>query len=157
MIHEPSFENRIESRPMSHRIGAGLRANSILRSGWGEPEKGFVWSEGRFASLALPGIVGEHVISISMWAYVPVSGVGQDVLIFIDGILKGLFEVTGKTIIRLTHIWVDDLKPAYLDFYIPSAISPKDAEGVSDLRRLGIALAAVQVGMEDPEAEPTNP
>lgn len=128
-----------------YRFGKDLDGNAVLGSGWGEPERGFVWSEGKAAVLKLPAASGVNTLAISVWGYVPNGVMAQEVLIFINGLLKGYFDVGEKTILRLTHDNAGHAESLEVLFYIPSATSPQQAEGSNDKRRLGIALAVVQL------------
>ena len=128
-----------------YRFGKGLDGNTVLKRGWGEPEHGFVWSEGRAGLVVLPALPGNNTLVITLWGYVPAGAAAQDVLIFVDGSLKGCFEVHQKATINVSHdnaVGVDKLE---LLFYLPSATSPMQAEGMPDARRLGIALASIQL------------
>ncbi len=84
-------------------------------------------------------------MAISMWGYVPDSTPVQEVLIFANGLFKGLFCVKDKAVNQIVQETADLAKGLELTFYIPTATSPKRAENSSDERCLGIALALVQI------------
>lgn len=126
-------------------FGAGQNGNAYLVRGWGEPEEGFVWSEGKASIVALPAFQGNNTLSISLWGYVPSGSTPQDVLLFINGGFAGYNEIREKTVLQITHANSYDTENLELTFYIPSAKSPQEAEGVNDKRRLGIALAVIQI------------
>ena len=128
-----------------YRFGKELDGNTFLKRGWGEPERGFVWSEGKAGLVTLPALPGANVLAISLWGYVPNGAMAQDVLIFINGSLKGYFEAHEKAVIHVSHDNSADAENLELLFYIPSAKSPQQAENLPDKRRLGIALAVIQV------------
>jgi len=132
-------------RDLTHRFGVGAEGNALLMSGWGEPERGFVWTEGKAATLSVPVPSGVHKISISMWGYVPESTPVQELLIFANGVFKGFFYVKDKVVKSFMQETTDASKEVELTFYIPTAISPKRAENSTDERILGLALALVQV------------
>ena len=134
-----------ESRSRSYRFGAGSDGNSLLTAGWGEPERGFVWTEGKMGTLQIPVPAGSHTVSFSMWGYVTENTPVQEVLIFANGQLKGLFCVKDKVIFPVVVETADSGKGLELCFYIPTAISPKRAENSTDERCLGIALALIQI------------
>jgi hypothetical protein len=134
-----------EMRSRTYRFGVGLEGNALLSTGWGEPERGFVWTEGKAAGLQIPVSAGVHTVAISMWGYVPDSTPVQEVLIFANGLFKGLFCVKDKAVNQIVQETADLAKGLELTFYIPTATSPKRAENSSDERCLGIALALVQI------------
>ena len=134
-----------EIRSRTYRFGVGLEGNALFAAGWGEPERGFVWTEGKIAGLLVPVVPGIHTVSISMWGYVPESTPVQEVLIFTDGIFKGMFCVKDKVINTVSQETVENSKGLEISFYIPTAISPKRAENSADERCLGIALALLQI------------
>ncbi|MCL5670594.1 MAG: hypothetical protein M1423_04750, partial [Acidobacteria bacterium] len=116
----------------------------------GGPEGGFVWREGKAGLAVLPALPGRNTLAISLWGYVPAGAPAQDALIFINGSLKGHFEVHEKAIISVSHDNTGGMENLDLMFYIPSATSPQQAEGLPDARRLGIALAAIEVSGAGP-------
>jgi hypothetical protein len=136
---------QIETRSRTHRFGVGLDGNALLTLGWGEPERGFVWTEGKIAGLQIPVPAGVHTVSMSMWGYVPESTPVQEVLIFANGLFKGLFNVKDKAVNQIVQDTTDPSKGLEVSFYLPTATSPKLAENSSDERCLGIALALVQI------------
>ena len=82
----------------------------------------------------------------------PASTADQEVLLFVNGAMKGYFEVHEKTILRVSHDNTAGTENLELTFYVPSATSPRQAEGSSDDRRLGVALATIQLSGETPQA-----
>ena len=128
-----------------YRFGKGLDGNSALKFGWGEPERGFVWSEGRAAAVTLPAVRGVNTLAINLWGYVSNGTTSQDALVFINGFLSGYFEIGEKTTIRVSHDNTTGAETLELLFYIPTATSPLQAEGSFDTRRLGLALAVIQL------------
>lgn len=128
-----------------YRFGKGLDGNAALTRGWGEPERGFVWSEGRAAVVILPALPGENTLAINLWGYVPNGMTSQDTLVFINGCLSGYFEIGEKITVRVSHNNTTSAESLEILFYIPSATSPLQAEGSSDKRRLGLALAVIQL------------
>lgn len=128
-----------------YRFGKELDGNACLTSGWGEPESGFVWSEGKASLVTMPAVPGKNILAITLWGYVPDGARAQEVLIFVNGSLKGYFDVFEKTTLRVSDDNVAGAQTLELLFYIPSATSPSQAEGSTDERRLGIALSTVKV------------
>ena len=136
---------QVDTRSRTHRFGVGLEGNALFAGGWGEPERGFVWTEGKVAVLQIPVPAGSHALSISMWGYVPESTPVQEVLIFANGLFKGMFNVKDKAVNKVVQDTSDAVRGIELTFYIPTATSPKRAENSSDERCLGIALALIQI------------
>jgi hypothetical protein len=122
-----------------------MEGNAHLRGGWGEPERGFVWSEGKAASIVVPVTSAKSMIAISLWGYVPNGLPAQEVLIFVNTQFKGFFEINDKSIISLNVESVTEAQEIEITFYMPLAISPEKAEGLPDTRRLGVALATLQI------------
>ena len=131
-----------------YRFGRGLDGNSLLGRGWGEPEKGFVWSEGKCNEISLPAVPGANILSISMWGYVFGETRTQEVLVFVNGRMCGYFEISAKAVIRVPYLTDTGGPRVEVSFYIPTAKSPHDAEGVADKRCLGIALSVIQVSKD---------
>ena len=125
-----------------YRFGKGLNGNEYLTRGWGEPEKGFVWSEGKAGVVTLPGVPGRCSLAISLWGYVPAGSPAQEVLIFVNGKLKTFRVVHEKTIIGIEDV-VSGAEDMEIQFYLPQAVSPKQAERTDDARVLGVALVAI--------------
>jgi hypothetical protein len=135
-----------EDTVKNYRFGSGLGSEAALVSGWGQPETGFVWSEGHFAELKLPVSEGKYQISLGIWGYAPGDDDIQKILVFLNGVLAGYYQVKEKTLITVPYVQAEggdsDLK---ISIYIPDAKSPKAAERVPDERMLGIALASVAI------------
>ncbi len=127
------------------QFGKGLSGNKVLIRGWGEPEKGFVWSEGKAAAVLLPTRAGSKVISATVWGYAPEGKPVQDVLIFMNGTFKGYFEINNKATIDIKLSSSESSNPIDLLFYLPTAISPREAEGLPDDRRIALALASLRM------------
>ena len=125
-----------------YRFGKELNGNEYLTHGWGEPEKGFVWSEGKAGVVTLPGVPGRCSLAISLWGYVPAGSPAQEVLIFVNGKLKTFRAVHEKTIIGIEDV-VSGAEDMEIQFYLPQAVSPKQAERTNDARVLGVALVAI--------------
>ena len=127
-------------------FGVGQEGNRFLGVGWGVPEDGFVWTEGPFSTIHLSLPDECDYISFSIWGYAPKGRSAQNVLVFANGAMVGMAEVADKVVLRanLQHARVSG--EVTLQFFVPNAQSPKMAEGISDDRRLGIALAALVVG-----------
>jgi hypothetical protein len=128
-----------------HKFGRNGNANAHLVSGWGAAEDGFVWSEGKCAVINLPLDRAENVLSLSVWGYAPAGRSPQEVLVFADGLFKGFFEIHDKVVIDFKHDFQKSQQDCEIVFYLPAAISPIEAEGLPDGRKLGIALAAMQI------------
>lgn len=128
-----------------YRFGKSLDGNTALKRGWGEPERGFVWSEGRAAAVILPALSGMNTLAINLWGYVPNGTTSQETLVFINGSLAGFFEISEKITIRVSHDNTASAAALELLFYIPTATSPLQAEGSFDARQLGLALAVIQL------------
>lgn len=129
------------------RFGLNSNQNECLARGWGQPEPGFVWSEGNAATILLPAQQGEFQIDISTWGYVTASLLKQQVLIFADGLFKGYHEVSQREVLTVVHHCRKDTRALELTFYIPTAISPKQLEDAPDNRRLGIAIATIRLAL----------
>jgi hypothetical protein len=128
-----------------YRFGHNQAENEYLVRGWGQPEAGFVWSEGSAATVSLPASVGDIEIGISIWGYVTTSLPKQQVLIFVNGLFKGYHEVSQREILSIQHDCGTDERAIELTFYIPTATSPMQLEGAPDYRKLGIAIAAIRI------------
>ncbi|MBG0791969.1 hypothetical protein IYY11_00395 [Methylocystis sp. H62] len=127
------------------QYGKGLSGNKTLVRGWGEPEKGFVWSEGKAAALSLPSRARAKLISATVWGYASEGTPVQDVLVFMNGTFKGFFEISDKTTIDIALGSAETSNPIDLLFYLPNAISPRKAEGLPDDRRIAIALVSLRM------------
>jgi hypothetical protein len=128
-----------------YRFGHNLAENEYLVKGWGQPEAGFVWSEGNAATVSLPAPLGDVEIGISIWGYVTASLPKQQVLIFVNGLFKGHHEVSQREILAIQHDCGKDAGGLELTFYIPTATSPSQLEGTLDNRSLGIAIATIRL------------
>jgi len=140
--HATQSVERLNVQNVIH-FGTGKEGNGVLGAGWGVPEDGFVWTEGPFSSVNLPISEKFSTVSFSLWGYVPKGGVAQSLLVFANGVMIGMSEVAGKAILKLSLKNVPISGGLSLQFSVPNARSPKEAEGVADDRRLGIALAAL--------------
>ncbi|MDR3520672.1 MAG: hypothetical protein P4L54_03555 [Acidocella sp.] len=125
-----------------YRFGAGQNGNEFLTRGWGEPENGFVWSEGKYGVVTLPAVPGRCSLAISLWGYVPAGAPAQELLIFVNGKLKTFSKVHEKIIIAIEDT-ATEAETLEIQFYMPQAISPKQAEQLKDARVLGIALVTI--------------
>lgn len=132
-------------RDRIHRFGKGQDGNPLLASGWGEPEAGFVWSEGKVSTLRVPLPSPIAELSLSVWGYSPPGVPAQDLLVFVNGALRGHFVVTEKAVHRLQGPFDPGRNGLEVAFFIPNATSPEIAERTNDKRQLGIALAAIQL------------
>jgi hypothetical protein len=126
------------------RFGRGEDGNAALREGWGQPEDGFVWSEGKYAQLLVNCPESTKSIGFSVWGYSPEIIGSQDLLVFVEGLLTGFFRVAGKAILQLNLPPNLNGKFLHVSLYVPSAASPSKIEGKNDYRELGIALSAIR-------------
>jgi hypothetical protein len=137
-------KNSLENQDQIIRFGRGMGGNDHLMSGWGEPEAGFVWSEGKFCSLSLPASPGLNIFKFTVWGYVAGSTAAQEVMVYANGILKGYYEVKDLCLINLNHDNITGSDQVEFNFYIPTATSPQVMEGSDDQRRLGLAISVIQ-------------
>lgn len=133
--------------PLGERVylfGSNEDGHQALMSGWCAPETGFVWSNAKLASVRLPVTSARNIFRLSLWAYVCRKVPQQDVLIFVDGRLVQMIEIDRLMEVEFQSIGDLHLPDQFwcdISFYIPYAISPQEAEGSNDPRRLGVALA----------------
>jgi hypothetical protein len=127
------------------RFGQGQSGNEYLVAGWGTPEDGFVWSGGRYARIAVPGLGQATSLRLSLWGYAPRGANDpQEALIFVNGLFAGCIKTLSKEVYTF-KIQGTSREALVVDFYIPSAKCPDDYEHNGDKRVLGIALATLLV------------
>lgn len=126
------------------RFGHGQRDNSCLVEGWGVPENGFVWSEGKFAAVTLPNVSGPAEVSISLWGYAEGRLKAQEVLFFANGLFVGGYSISDSKVVTFP-VAPGNGDVLKLNFYIPTAIAPAELGTSPDGRCLGVALAVIAV------------
>ena len=125
-------------------FGADQSGNSCLVSGWGTPEDGFVWSEGKYAKLEIESVSTVSTIQMTVWGYTPPEAGPQEMLVFVNGSFAGYYEIAARTICDLA-LRRPVPPPVQIDFVISTAKRPSDHEGGTDKRQLGIALADLKL------------
>jgi len=137
----------------SIKFGRGGQGLSYLRNvqqyekigyGWAYPEAWGVWSEGRKAKIVMPIPTGQFkTLRLTLKALISKDYPSQNIMISVDGQSAHPFNLESEINLIDISLLDRDRKYVSLEFFLPTAISPKKIGLGSDTRKLAIGLIEI--------------
>lgn len=132
------------------RFGLGGNSEEFQDHGWGVPEPGFVWTNGRHSKLLLPrpDVPGDFLLSFVAGPFTPHPGYFQRVTCSLNGVEISRFVIAkeGSFYSWVPSSLVSDSRPNMsLSFDIPDAGSPLDFGLSNGARKLGIMFRELAI------------